>query len=205
VAPYVLPAASDRPPAKPKIAVPPVVWKVPSWLATAEEMAEATYRFWLLGYANEFAPNYQKIAQTQPRAEFLRDIVGLTQFLTQHDLPLFQGEVMIGGGKESSMRLTSYRMVVTSPSRRVHCFPLGTIVRYSFKDPPTSAQGSIITITQQNGDVVRWDGNKESLGSLIFPRESFVLPLLRMQLWTQLPAEAINCLAYTNEQLHKMT
>lgn len=186
--PFVVPVAS----------APPMVWKVPPWLATLDQLTDATHRFWLLGLANEFAPHLQYAAQSQSRAEFQREITRRTHLLSRHDYPLFQGEVLLGDAASATVCLTSYRLIATSRRGKIHCVPLHTIARYALQDSADRSVRQVVSITRTGGEVLRWDDLAEEC---TFPPESVIGLLLRMQLWKQLPSEALLHLASTNADL----
>jgi len=84
--------------------------------------AEATHRFCLLGTPTR-RPAPAEDRANQVRADFLRDIVGAGPVSALHDLPIFKDEVMIDGRADATMRLTTYRMILTSPYGQTLCLP----------------------------------------------------------------------------------
>jgi hypothetical protein len=173
----------------------------PSWLVSLGDFCEATYRYWLSGRTNHFAPNYQLMAR-QSRADFVRDVRGLVRFMDSNDYPFFIDEVLIGTA--DTMTLTNYRMVFLSPERRVLCLPLCDVDHYSFEGAAGTWQGyllgSNLRISGRFG-TYHWQG--EQLANLFFPTTAYVEALLAMREWRRLPKDALDALDLTRRELRR--
>ena len=179
-------------PAKPKDRQPiSSTQSEPSWLVTEWEFAETTRQFWLGGSFNSFCPKLQDRARHEPRDVFLNHVLNNVRFMKENKFPFFKNEAWIGGGGPQSMRLTSYRLILTLPSLGIRAFPLKDIAHYSFKGVVGSFRyfflGSAVKLYGPWGDFY-YKGPQ--LKGLCFPHEPFVENLIRMRCWDCLPHEA---------------
>jgi hypothetical protein len=172
----------------------------PNWLVSLEDFCEATYRYWLSGRTNHFAPNYQQIARQQSRVDFLRDVRKSSRFLEANDFPYFADEALVAYAE--TMTLTNYRMMFQSPERRVLCLPLCDIDHYSFEGAAGTWQGyllgSNLRISGRFG-TYHWQGDQ--LANLFFPTTAYVEALLAMREWRRLPKDALNALDLKRREL----
>jgi hypothetical protein len=210
-APPPPPPAPPAPPAPPLEAVPVLEYAEPPadvqaaepvWLVTIEEFAEATYRFWRSGKASGFAPNFQQVARDQARKDFLAEVVGVCRFLEQRGLPFFADEAWVGGGANQTMRLTTYRVILTTPQRAIVVIPLHEIEEYVFQGAAGTLRGffagSDVRITGRFGNI-RWTGLQ--LENLHFPRTEFLRGVLDLAAWRSLPREALRALGKTRDEI----
>jgi hypothetical protein len=174
----------------------------PVWLVGIEEFAEATHRFWLSGKANGFAPNFQQVARQQAKKDFLGEVAGVCRFLQQHGLPFFAGEAWVGGGANQTMRLTTYRVIVTTPTRTLLVLPLCEIESYAFQGAAGTVRGffmgSALSITGRFGKI-HWSGAQ--LENLHFPKNEFLRGVLDLAAWRGLPREALRALGKTRTEI----
>jgi serine/threonine protein kinase len=187
-------------PLKPIPVRPVPVEEGPSWLVSLGDFAEATYRYWLSGRANHFAPNYQQIARQQPRADFVRDVRQLVRFMDSNDYPFFIDEALLGTAE--TMTLTNYRMVFLSPDRRVMCLPLCDIDHYSFDGAAGTWQGYLLgSSLRVSGRFGAYDWQGERLANLFFPTTEYVQALIAMREWRRLPQAALDAIDNTRREL----
>lgn len=178
----------------------PVEVAGPDWLVEMKEFCEQTHRFWLSGKAHGFAPNYKDIARTQPKNAFLKDIRDMARFLEDNDYPFFLDEALIGSGQ--GMMLTSYRMVITTPQKRLLCIPLGVVDHYAFEGASGTwlgfFMGSDLKISGAWGDY-HWSGDQ--LENLFFPTNEYVRGTIALEDWRRLPKAALRALSKTTTEI----
>ena len=174
-------------------------YTTPSWLISSEQFALNTNYFWLSGVLNPVLPQYQTIARTQSREMFIKDVLGVAYFFQQHDLPIFDNEVWIAGNTTQTCRLTTYRLIVTSPDEKIHVFPLEEIREYEFSDKGLKRfffGVHSIKIAGNFGEIIWTD-----IQRLHFPFNNVIHFTSSLKLWKKLPTEAQKNLGKLSQQL----
>ena len=99
-------------------------------------------------------------------------------------------------------QMTSYRLLVTTPDRKLLVIPLPELRAYSFSGVKGSWQaffsGSTVTIETTRFSV-KWAGPQ--LENLHFSLNHVVEGVLRLQAWKELPPEALASLGLTRAQI----
>lgn len=175
---------------------------ISAWLVSKEEFAETTAEFWAAGGLNIIGPQYVNAIKSDGIKDSANQIIEMAEFFVVHELPFFKGEVYVGGGSEQTMRITTYRMILTMPDHLVQVFPLKDISSYSFKGTAGSLRGFFLGTTLKfEGTFGVVDLSSQNLENLHFPTELVVQGLRSLARWSSLPRDVLNSLARTKREI----
>jgi hypothetical protein len=175
---------------------------ITEWLVSKELFAARTAEFWAGGGLNSIGASYFNATKSEGKESSVRQIIGMANFFEEHDFPFFKNEVHVGGSSRQTVRITTYRMILTMPDKSVRVFPLKDIHSYTFKGEKGSMRSFFLgTTVRFQGTFGVVDLSSQDLGELSFPTENVIQSLRSLALWSPLPKHVLDSLAKTKGEI----